>query len=149
MTGCELYNDARRPPPVDFDTCSLQMFMVRPEFKSVVNLTYLGRRKIHDWEECLDEIRDTLGAIGLACFEHPHYPYAVVAFPRETVHTSPPCIVFSDPHTGPELSSEVDTYIAGSLIQLVHRGVIDVAYMAGESEDTTDWTEAEDPALLD
>lgn len=133
----------------DFEFNALRGIMNNKELVHIMERLYQYRWDGVTWEDRFAWGCDELMGLGLECFEHPTQSRTVVAFMHGTRRKRPPCLVIGVSVMNPRLPSAVDTYVGSGLIQLVPKGEINVADMAGESADATDRTEAEDTALLD
>lgn len=131
----------------DFEFNALRGIMNNKDLINIMERLYRYRWDGVPWEDRFAWGCDELMTLGLECLEHPTHSRTVVAFMHGTRRKRPPCLVIGVSAINPTLPSAVDTYTGSGLIQLIPKGEINVADMAGEGANASVRTEEEDTAL--
>lgn len=131
----------------DFEFNALRGLMGNRAILSIMERLYCYRWAGDTWQDRLAWACDALMELGLECFEHPTMSRTVVAFMHGTRRKRPPCLVIGVSAVNQPIASAVDTYVGSGLIQLIPKGEINVADMAGAGTEADTGTEAEDTAL--
>lgn len=120
----------------DFEFNALRGFMRNEQLTAITESMYRYRWEGVTWADRLAWAADKLLDLGLGCVEHPDHSRTVVAFVHGTRRKRPPCIVIGVSALNPISPSAVDVYTGSGLIQLIPKGFINVADMAGQGPGT-------------